>query len=191
MDDHQFIASLVSSGAWPLVVAIVALVFRKQIGDLIGRLGHVKVGPLEAWAEEAAGVEIAVHAAAPAAPDKTSKAVARESLVKKLGDLAKKEPPYAVLAAWDEVQQALRQKVKEAGKREAPQTGLHTTLIAVQYALEDGVISEQTATAIRGLSRLQYMSYRGERDVDLETSMAFRFLALADEVILAIEQGKP
>jgi hypothetical protein len=46
MDTKQFIASLVSSLAWPAAVLGIVLLFRKQLADLLtGPLRRLKAGP--------------------------------------------------------------------------------------------------------------------------------------------------
>jgi hypothetical protein len=234
VDNLQFVASLVSSLVWPVTVVVVALVFRGQIGGLIGRLQHLKAGPVEAWAravtkvgvalatnppavaktggrksmpepladigkQEPAGREPVVHEFSLKAesldvgeriPLSAAVTAVQESLTERFADMADREPAAAVTVAWVEVDKVLRQKVEEAGLREPPRTGEYTDLIAVQIALDGGVINGQTATAIRGLVTLRNLAAHGSAD-DLDPGKAFDFLTLADAVIFAIEAGEP
>ena len=50
MDGFSFIASLVGSLVWPAVVVVGALIFRPQVGALVGRISRAKAGPVEVWA---------------------------------------------------------------------------------------------------------------------------------------------
>ncbi len=45
MSASQFIASLVSSLAWPAVVVTILVVFRRQFGTMLERLSRFKLGP--------------------------------------------------------------------------------------------------------------------------------------------------
>jgi hypothetical protein len=40
----QFIADLVSSLAWPALIVVIVLFFRRQFGTMLGRLAHVRIG---------------------------------------------------------------------------------------------------------------------------------------------------
>jgi len=45
MSASQFIASLVSSLAWPAVVVTILVVFRRQFGTMLERMSRFKLGP--------------------------------------------------------------------------------------------------------------------------------------------------
>lgn len=74
MDTKQFIASLVSSLAWPAAVVAVAFLFRKQLATLLtsGPLKRLKAGPFELELDRiAAVVEERVEAGEPGLPEPT------------------------------------------------------------------------------------------------------------------------
>jgi hypothetical protein len=45
MGASSFIASLVSSLAWPAVVIVILVIFRRQFGTMLDRLSRLKIGP--------------------------------------------------------------------------------------------------------------------------------------------------
>ena len=51
VDWLSFVASLVGSLGWPLAVVALALIFRVELGELIGRISRAKAGPVEVWTE--------------------------------------------------------------------------------------------------------------------------------------------
>jgi hypothetical protein len=51
MDAFGFIASLVSSLAWPLAIVALAVVFHTEVQALIKRISRARAGPVELWAE--------------------------------------------------------------------------------------------------------------------------------------------
>jgi hypothetical protein len=62
MDWLEFMSSVMSALAWPLVVLIVALVFRKPLADVLRQLRHLKAPGVEAqFGESLADVEIAAE----------------------------------------------------------------------------------------------------------------------------------
>ena len=111
VDNYQFVASIVSSLAWPVAVVVVAVVFRGPISEMIGRLEHVKSPLFEGWAKTAAEA----HAALAASTITGAPTEGKGSLTKKFADLAADSPEVAVLMGWSEVEKILRQKIRDAG----------------------------------------------------------------------------
>ncbi len=182
MDNYQFVASLVSSLAWPVAVVIVAVVFRGPIGGMIERLEHVKGPGFEGWAK----VEAATRKAVATSPKTQPNAPVSGSLTEKMADLAGVAPGGAVAMAWTEVEKLLSQKMQATGLPAERISGIR----GAEAALQAGVINQETATAIRGLATLRNMVVHGGAD-DLDTARALDYLALADAVIFAIEHGEP
>jgi hypothetical protein len=183
VDNFQFVASLVSSLAWPVAVVIVAVVFHGPIGEMIGRFEHVKSPVFEAWTKAEAATRVAVAASPTPQPNKPVSG----SLSEKMADLAVVSPGGAVSMAWTEVEKLLSRKMQQA-------TGLPAEKVSgvrgVDAALQAGVINQETATAIHDLATLRNMVVHGGAD-DLDRARAMDYLALADAVIFAIEHGKP
>ena len=182
VDNQQFVASLVSSLAWPVAVVIVAFVFHDPIGQMIGRLEHVKSPIFEAWTKAEAATLSAV-AASPTPPPSTP---VEGSLSRKLALLAATSPGGAVAMGWMEVEKVLRGKMEGMGLPFERVAGVR----GVEEAFRAGVINEATASAIRGLANLRNMVVHGGAD-DLDSARALDYLAMADGVIFAIEHGKP
>ena len=199
MDALQFVASLVSSLAWPTLVLAVVLILRKAIADLVGRVVEaeafgvkakfdpkraapsVALAKAEAEASSAASTSARAGVAEARGQAWDATVRVRESLASNLAALARKDPSAAVLLAYAEIEKALRQRMtdaKVAGVEKLSNDKL------VEVALRKGVISFQTADAIRGVLVLRNLAAHGG---DVDAAKALDYLALADAVIFAIE----
>jgi hypothetical protein len=201
MDVLELISSLVSSLAWPLLALTVVLILRKPLGELLGRLVRAKGYGIEAEFERAeTSVALARAEAAASAPtavvveagvatgtgqahDATVKV--RESLASTMSAAARAHPASAILAAYAEVENALRDRMEQA-KVAGVDRLVGTELVDV--ALRKGVVSQQTADAFRGVLVLRNLAAHGE---DTDAAKALEYLALADSVIYAIERWRP
>ena len=181
MDNYQFVAALVSSLAWPVAVVIVAVVFRRPIGEMIGRLEHVKAPMFEGWAK----VATETRAALATTPTGTIKVEVKGSLSEKFADLAMTSPTGAVVIAWIEVEKLLTAKMVAAGLPEMKVSGVRLA----DAALQAGLVSRETSEAIRGLATLRNLAAHGRSD-NMDRDRALDFLALADGVMFAIDHEK-
>ncbi len=182
MDVLAFIASLVSSLAWPVVAVALALVFRKQIKSLADRLPkRVKAGPLEIeYAEAATKTAVAVASS----PEASLAPPTDASLVERYDDLAQREPTAAVMEASKSVEASLLTKLRANGI--APPLAGMRRLADIAFA--GGLISEQTRDAVRGLTVMRNLAAHPSQStehIDYEKSM--EYLVLADAVLFAIE----
>lgn len=178
MDTATFIASLVGSLAWPVAAVVLALIFREPIGRIVDRLPkRVKAGPFEMeWPEVAARVALAAGPAAGARRESSA------ALSERLRELALSDPGGAIREAYDEVEKALRDRLRQDNVN-ASQIDRY---LLVDEALGRGVINGRTADSIRGLIILRDLAGAG---VDVEK--AVDYLTLADAVVFAIETWRP
>lgn len=198
MDGFQFIASLVSSLALPVVSLVLALVFRHELSELIGRLRTVKAlgaegtfDPKEveasvalATATATAGVQVA-QAQASITKTEAITLPSDRQLTDRFADHALRSPNAAVLEAYSEVERALKRRMTEAKVADVEKL-FGRKLIEV--ALRKGVINSQTAEALRGISVLRNVAAHSTDEVTLEK--ALEYLALADAVVYSIEVGR-
>lgn len=185
MDWLTFISSLVGSLAWPLTAIGIAWFFRKAIKETLARpLRRVKAGPFEAeW--EAKVVEALVDVAE--SPETGAPPPDRELLSQRLRTFAEQLPAAAVMAAYAEIEEALRRKLALAGKVDADRRPMSARQMAV-IADEHGIISRQTASAIEGATVLRNLAAHG-RASEIDQGKALDFLTLADAILYAIEAG--
>jgi hypothetical protein len=182
VDTRQFIASLVGSLAWPMAIVILVVVLRHRLADLFEQLPkRVKAGPLELeWdrtVAETATELAAPRAASPAAP------VYVDDLAD-LVPLADTHPGAAVLDAAARVEQALATRFEAAGADVPPSRGMRDL---ARRAVAQGLISEETARAIDGLTILRNLAAHGRDGVTPDR--AREFLTLAEAVLYQL--GSP
>lgn len=155
MDWLSFVASLVSSLAWPVAAAIVVLVFKDQIKRMLERLPkRVKAGPVEVeWPEVATEARVAL-----ATSPEVREAGLPGSLTERFAKMAEEEPKAAVMAAWAEVEKALRDRLSAMHIASEPSVGGG---MLGRFALERGVIRDPTLQAIDGLAHLRILAAYG------------------------------
>src|SRR5258708_3885511 len=122
VDTDQFIASLVSSLAWPAAVLLIALAFRKQIAQLLtaGPLKRLKLGAVEAEFERRTA-EVETKLEASPEPYEASEAVRGATVSHELAPVADVSPSAAVLEAFARVQEVLQARLEAAGFSQADQ----------------------------------------------------------------------
>jgi len=196
VDENQLIAAIVASvatvlAAWalPLAIVIAAVLFRREVRGLLGRpLRRMKAWGLEAEWDEQAG-ETAREAVRAAAPAQAAVSIAPTgspaSLLERFGDMAAKEPAAAIMAAFREVEKVIRQTLTDLGYAETDRTPLRAHIGSLTA---EGIITPQTAEAIRGLQVLRNLV--SHRPTEAETpGRAMDYLAMADATLFALESN--
>jgi hypothetical protein len=183
VDTKQFVASLVSSLAWPVAVVVILLLFREQLRKLLDTpLKRLKAGP--------SGVELEfdriISEAAAQVEPLPQLEPARESATADLADVAALSPAAAVLDGFTRVEEKLRTRLRDAGDQRADEQ--RGAMALTRYAGQKQLISPETVEAIRGLAVLRNLAAHGGA-TDVTPDRAAEFLALVDAVIFAIEQG--
>ncbi len=104
MDILVFISDLVRSLAWPLVVLVLVILFRKPLGNLIPYLRRLKYGKLEA--EFIRDLETADNKAQslPPLPPSAIQPDYLQSLLATLLDISKKSPTASILETWRNIE---------------------------------------------------------------------------------------
>lgn len=148
MSWKEFIVSLVDALAWPAALAIIAWLFRQQIGALIeGPVKRWKAGPVEVeyWETAAEVAEAVVHAELP-------EHVELDADLQHAAQLAEWIPVVAVGKAFGLVERRLREVAASDGG-EAPQ-GMPPLALATSLQ-QRGLVTAETVHAIDGLLTLR------------------------------------
>lgn len=182
MDGFGFVASLVSSLAWPVAVVVLFLMFRDSIGRMVERLPkRVKAGPVEVeWPEVATEARVAL-----ATSPEVMTVTPEGSLTERLATMAEDEPAAAIMTAWSSIERALREKLGDIGVRQPSIAGM--TLARLVH--EQGQISDATLSAIHGLAQLRNLAAHGRTD-EIDREKALDYLTLADATLYAIKTWK-
>jgi hypothetical protein len=177
-----FVASLVHSLAWPAGVVVVVLVLRRPIGLAISQgLRRLRIGPVEAeFDHELAEVRQELRRSPElTAADATPLAA---GLSEELARLAEASPRAAVLEAYARIEARLVDLLDSAG---APPSSAVGGRALAQLAHSHGLISDETLSAVDGLSVLRNLAAHSPSD-DIGVSRARDYLALADAVLYAL-----
>jgi len=195
---------LVIGLAWPVVVLVLVLVFRRQIVKLLSDARRVKAGPFEIEKERVrADVEAATAVSESIDPDPADgepsapvNGASRDAetgfimLRPEFARIAKLSPEAAVTDAYRELERALRTKL--AGWPDVFTVNLDrmsgNQLAAL--AAREGFISEEAAESVRGLSVLRNLSAHGRAD-ELDEAQALDYLALVDATLYALNKLGP
>lgn len=175
----QFIASLAGSLAWPAVVLVVALVFRKQLAALIGRpLSSLKAGMFHAvWDREVADLS----------PNTADQASARPSRIRSdLTALALVNPTAAVEESFARLESDLRQKLADAGL----DSERGTVMDAARTAEATRLIPSTAVNAIESLATLRNLALHGHGN-ELDAPRAREFILLTDSISYVLKQSPP
>lgn len=178
----EFIASL----AWPVTVLAIALLFRKQIDDMLsGRLTRFKAGPFEAnW--ERTIVEVESDLGETATPELAAPGV---GLVAELASLAERSPATAVLEAYARLEKALRHLVDNPPVDVHLDSSLFGAPALAQTAHRGGRIRHETVQAVEGVSVLRNLVAHGHAG-EVTIERAKDYLALVDAVLFAVRMDQ-
>lgn len=184
MNALEFVASLVSSLAWPLA-AIVLVVLLKQpiVRVLSGDVKRWRAGPsgveIEYWERKSVQVREALEHASPGREPVSPDGID----VGELEEVASVAPAAAVLDAFGRVEHELRSRMEALGEAEVDR--MSGRRLATR-AFEVGVINQETLTAFEGLAVLRNLAAHGGGESELDASRALEFVHLADAVAYAI-----
>jgi hypothetical protein len=180
----QFVASLVSSLAWPVAVLVIVLIFRAQIRHLASRpLRRFRAGPVEMEFDRLLSeVEVAVERPAVSALGGEGRS---NPVIEELEPLVTASPVAAVMDAHAAVERELRDLVLKA----VPDADVSRMAIGqlLRLALEHGVITPETAKAVEGITVMRNLTAHGRAN-EVTGERARDYLALVDAVLYALRQ---
>jgi len=154
MSTEQFIASLVSSLAWPAVVVAIAVMFRDQLRRLLsGQLRRLEAGPSGIKAEFAEFDRIASHVQAEL-PAASVPSVA-SPLAHELRALADDSPRGAIIEAHGRIQRVLRDGLNAVGE---PVGDSDTTIELAERAAARSLITPETLRGVEGISVMRNLA---------------------------------
>ena len=187
MSGLEFVAEITKALAWPLAAVVVAVLFRKQLRQLlsVGPARRVKAGPVEIeWDRTVAEaqVELDQPGVPPAIPASMAGPVSVE-----LVEVAERSPTAAVMEAHAVIERELRLLLTANGVADSEQRAGASGL--ARLGVQHGIVNEETVKAVEGLSVLRNLAAHG-RAGDVTTERAIDYLALADAVLYAV-RNKP
>lgn len=164
---------------WPVVVILVILIFRTQLGSAFGRVSEVDVGTtkvlLQKQADSLANTTKAVMGTDDTTPKQSAITVAEAK--------ASSDPSGAILGAWSAVEDV-------AGKKVAPGQGLKSPSVpeAVSALTSKGLDSSLVVVA-RMLESLREVAAAKPKAINAATATSF--VAAADDLSRLIVKSDP
>jgi hypothetical protein len=173
------VAEFVAAIAWPAVVLIIALLFRRPLTDaLASATGKLAAGPFSLeWKRRVTDVEGDLGLPPTISEGEIGGAAG------KLDEIAEHSPPAAIVEAFAQVEASLRSVLKENGV--AVEDALWSVRRLADLAREKGLITAETHDAVQGLSVLRNLAVHGG-EKDISSQRAHEFVALAQGVVYAI-----
>lgn len=188
MDTLQFVASLVSSLAWPVAVLVIALIFRAQIRQLMSRpIRRLRAGSVEVEFDRLMSeVQVAVETPTPSGEGHA--ATIASPVIEELEDIILTSPVAAVLDAHSAVERELRSLIA-AGDPGVDVTKMSTGRL-LREGVERGIITPETANAVEGITVMRNLAAHG-RPSEITPERARDYLALVDAVLFTVRQPPP
>lgn len=172
MDLLTFISEMTQALAWPVSLAIVLLLYRGSLIQLITRLVGVKMGDFEAtFAIESQQVAESVAEAKKSLPP--TLAIENNALL----ELAKASPRAAILEAWLRIE---RRIIALAGSLDQEATKLPTHRLISRLA-EMQAINGYVADSLRGLVAMRNLAVHAG-DFEITPAKATDFISLAGTI---------
>jgi hypothetical protein len=172
----DFIAAIVKSIAWPLVVAFGIFTFRRQLGKLLSSLSELSVskeglkGKFDQRLIETKREinEVKVEIAASLPPNSRRLLDAKEEFSANIG---------RIVSAWNELEEILRRRLMRAGS-DPSSLGASAML---QLAFERNLITDMERKSLLGLNTMRNLAVHG-RTIDIDAKRTQDFLSLVDAI---------
>jgi hypothetical protein len=192
MSAAAFVASLVSSLAWPGVVVAILVIFRRQFGTMLERLARVRIGAGgegdQDWGQAEATVRQSLGASppslAPGAGGSPGSPAARPG-----GQPGAPRPPRALVEdRWQALTAELRDVVLRSGSVSDEQLSGAGFDQLMEAALRAGLLDSATVRSLDGLRHLRNLA----RTTSLSERQAQEFAVMADAVSYSMRrQSRP
>lgn len=157
MDWLTFITKFVEALAWPIVVLVLGLMFRRKLLEIIPTLRKLKAGPVEAEFELAAKQALAnaeetkIQGLAEASVPVIKTEAGSEQVIAKLRE-ARGDPAGAILEGWAKLDGELFRLGLQVGAVVDP---LENTGKVYNAVISSGVLPAQTMSLVRELRDLR------------------------------------
>jgi len=194
----EFISSMTGALAWPLVIAVVVVSFRKSIARLLPDLRRLKAGPtglemewerkLEEVREELEGpglIEEQKEIPSAVTPE-GQEVTPSPSFLTEIGELARVSPTAAVLESYRRLEAVLRRAISERHP-DLPERFFVTIGRLIDQARRDGLIGPAENSALQDLRGMRNILAHGMEAPAIDYEQAMEYAQLVEQVIVRIE----
>jgi hypothetical protein len=167
MDILTFLTQLVNSLAWPIVAVVLVLLLRSPISKLLLLIAKIKYKDLEVWFSKEMAI-IKAEASNKELPNLTEE---EDRIAKKL---IQDSPVQAVLIAWNSLEKAIYEKLKELFPQNSVQYQRLTPDRAFTELMLTGAMSPEIEETINKLSILRnQLSHTIEYTISARDAIAY------------------
>jgi len=187
MNALEFIASIVSSLAWPAVVVVLVLILRSPLRSVLPSLTRFRYGEMEIdFGREVQMLEDQARTAGLRFPKKVAGAISESpdsaQIVADAGRLASEFPGPAVGLAWTAVEHELMQAVMRL-KISADYPPHNSPIKNIALLHEQEYLDSDTRGVLDRMRRLRNAAVHPGRDLEsISSDEAREFIALTDAV---------
>jgi len=182
LDALGFIANLVDSLAWPVVVIAVGFIFKAELKDVLRGLTSLSVGNTKATFEQ--GLQRAEATAASIESDSEAIRESGDGGIEALLTTATLHPRAAILEAWILIEKAARSVAENSGlpldeNRARPYFNLQ------KFLAKNELLPKAEIDAFRELRLIRNKAAHSS-DFDVSTDQAERYIRVANRLIESI-----
>ena len=166
MNGLQFTSSLITGLAWPLVVVCIAIVFRRPLAQLLGRIKSYKgLGHELTFGDRLADAEDSVKEAARGVPsEKTGTEQIVDIEPSPLAREADANPSFVVIRSWEQVVSALNDLAGIAGISVGNPRSRNVSSALLRDLRKFELINPEFVTAVTELRDLRNKVAHGEHN---------------------------
>lgn len=178
MDWKTFASSIVASIAWPIVVLILGILFRKQLVSLLGRLRSFRTQGVEAtFSDGLARVEAQVISFQDSEDDAVFEAANHAAESERLAGEDERDskqsvsdPSGTVIRNWEDLTRSLLQLRAATAGRGRPSRNIRVVL---DQLVSDNVVNRYFADSVLGLQDLRNRVAHGEDVPNAGTALVY------------------
>lgn len=175
----EFIASVVDSLAWPILILVLAIIFRKSFSELLGKLKKVDWGNRVAeFEQELSKIEQEVDELSGESELFLEEVPELVEVVSHSEDLADNYPPLAVIQSWIAIEKELRSVAERIGFLESERISIGSILR--QFRKRD-IFPPSTLSLIDEMRVMRNKAAHGDLN-EITREQALRFYEVANEI---------
>jgi len=187
MDWKQFIAQIISSTAWPILIIIILLIFKTELVQIIKRLVHVKYKDLELEFDKVKQQAEKLHKSVPEelpAPQSS----AFTSLEDQIFDAVERAPSAAILLAWSGLETAMASAV--ARLKISPESpSYRSPMHNIEMLSKHGGLPKSHANLLQEMRTLRNkVAHEKDAMLSITQDQALNYANAAIEMIQQLEQ---
>jgi hypothetical protein len=180
----EFISQLISSLAWPVMIIIIALVFKKPLLGLIEKVKNINVGNFAAEFQQ----KLDDISTIPTLPAQKKSDQIKLSFNQEIEEIAKISPEAAISLAWSKIEYAIKEKEKELRIFAIENEFSFSVIRIIELMQKQGKIDEKESKAIITMYQLRNSVIHniGSNEIKINKDIASNYGNNAESIIYYI-----